>query len=80
MAATRLQPAENLSKRRPLANIFNLYILLSVIGQFAVHVIAMREVTALAKAFMPEYAQPVRVRAPLARRTHGRVDAAPLAG
>jgi len=34
----------------------------------------MREVTALAKAFMPEYVQPARTSAQLVRRTDGRAD------
>ena len=61
------QPAENLSKQRPQPNIFNFYILLSVIGQFAVHVIALVQVSALAKSFMPEYGAAPAVRPPHAR-------------
>ena len=57
-----VQPAENLSKQRPQANIFNLYIVLSVMGQFAVHVLALMQVSALAKSFMPAYELCTRVR------------------
>ena len=34
-------PVEKLSKKRPLTNIFNFYIILSVMGQAAVHVASL---------------------------------------
>jgi len=43
---------EHLSKKRPQANIFNWYILLSVIGQFAIHIYSMVTITNLAKSLM----------------------------
>jgi hypothetical protein len=49
------QPAETLSRVRPQPNIFNLYVLPSVLGQFAIHVAALVQVSALAKAHMPPY-------------------------
>ena len=44
------QPVEKLSRERPLGNIFNFYVLLSVLMQFAVHVAALLYVTGLSKS------------------------------
>jgi cation-transporting ATPase 13A1 len=43
-----LQPVEKLSRERPLSNIFNFYVLLSVLLQFALHIISMVYITELA--------------------------------
>ena len=43
------QPAEKLSRERPLSNIFNLYVLLSVLLQFAIHNASMVYNTNLSK-------------------------------
>ena len=42
------KPVEQLSRERPLTNIFNLYVLLSVLLQFAIHVVALLYITDLA--------------------------------
>jgi len=33
-----MQPIEKLSKERPQSNVFNIYLIGSVLGQFAIHV------------------------------------------
>jgi magnesium-transporting ATPase (P-type) len=43
-----LQPVEKLSRERPLSNIFNFYVLLSVLLQFALHIGSMIYITELA--------------------------------
>ena len=43
-----LQPVEKLSRKRPLSNIFNFYVLLSVLLQFALHIGSMVYITELA--------------------------------
>lgn len=48
--AAKLQTVEKLSRERPLGNIFNFYVLLSVLLQFAVHIVALVYVTGLSKA------------------------------
>jgi cation-transporting ATPase 13A1 len=47
------KPIQRLSKERPQPNIFNWYILLSVLGQFAVHVAALWYVVSEIKWFLP---------------------------
>lgn len=39
-----------LSRERPLGNIFNLYVFLSVVLQFAIHVAALLYITILSKS------------------------------
>lgn len=48
---SRAQPKEKLSKERPLSNIFNLYLVLSLLLQFALHITSMRYVTNLTPQF-----------------------------
>jgi cation-transporting ATPase 13A1 len=48
-----LQPVEKLSKERPLGNIFNLYVLLSVLLQFALHIVTMVYITTLSHTTAP---------------------------
>lgn len=54
---SRAQPKEKLSKERPLANIFNLYLVLSLLLQFALHIASMRYITNL----VPQYEPPEAV-------------------
>ncbi|PWN92733.1 putative SPF1-P-type ATPase [Acaromyces ingoldii] len=54
---SRAQPKEKLSKERPLANIFNLYLVLSLLLQFALHIASMRYITNLT----PLYEKPEEV-------------------
>jgi cation-transporting ATPase 13A1 len=48
------KPIERLSRKRPQPNIFNAYILTSVLGQFAVHAITMWTVVVETKKLLPE--------------------------
>lgn len=48
---SRAQPKETLSKERPLSNIFNLYLVLSLLLQFALHIASMRYITDLTPQF-----------------------------
>jgi cation-transporting ATPase 13A1 len=47
------KPIQKLSRERPQTNIFNWYIFLSVMGQFAVHIVALVFVVAEAKILLP---------------------------
>jgi cation-transporting ATPase 13A1 len=49
-----VQPVEKLSKERPLGNIFNFYVLLSVLLQFALHIVTMVYITDLSHS-LEEY-------------------------
>jgi cation-transporting ATPase 13A1 len=60
-----LQPVEKLSRERPLSNIFNFYVLLSVLLQFALHIISMVYITELAHG-LEEYVTEL----PLHRTAH----------
>lgn len=48
-----MQPVEKLSRERPLGNIFNLYVLLSVLLQFALHIVTLVYITDLAHLLDP---------------------------
>jgi cation-transporting ATPase 13A1 len=44
------QPVDKLSRERPLGNILNFYVLLSVLLQFAIHIAALLYMTILSKS------------------------------
>jgi cation-transporting ATPase 13A1 len=45
------QPVEKLSRERPLGNIFNFYVLLSVLIQFALHIASLVYITDLSHKY-----------------------------
>jgi cation-transporting ATPase 13A1 len=53
LCISRAQPVEKLSRERPLGNIFNLYVLLSVLIQFALHIVSLVYITNLAHFYEP---------------------------
>ncbi|KAI8866746.1 P-type ATPase [Ramicandelaber brevisporus] len=53
MCISKATPREQLSKQRPQSNIFNWYIMLSVMGQFIIHIGSLIYVTREAKRFEP---------------------------
>lgn len=48
-----MQPIEQLSRERPLGNIFNFYVVLSVLLQFSIHIAALLYITNLSYIFQP---------------------------
>lgn len=54
LGLSNAKPLKELSKKRPQPNIFNTYLLVSVIGQFAIHIYSLISVTYMAKSFMEQ--------------------------
>lgn len=50
LCISRAKPIDKLSRERPLGNILNLYVLLSILIQFAIHIAALLYMTILAKS------------------------------
>jgi len=53
LCISRAKPVEKLSRERPLGNIFNFYVLLSVLLQFALHIVTMVYITNLSHLLEP---------------------------
>ncbi|KZT35044.1 cation-transporting ATPase [Sistotremastrum suecicum HHB10207 ss-3] len=51
LCISRAKPVDKLSRERPLGNIFNLYVLLSVLIQFAIHIASLLYITALSNQY-----------------------------
>ena len=49
-----MQPVEELSKERPQPNIFNSYIIGSVLGQFAIHIVTLIYISSVAQQISPK--------------------------
>ncbi|KAF9271223.1 hypothetical protein BGZ74_006326, partial [Mortierella antarctica] len=55
MCISKATPLDKLSKEHTQANIFTFYIILSVLGQFAVHIFSLVYITHEAKVYKPEH-------------------------
>ncbi|KAF5309972.1 hypothetical protein D9619_010464 [Psilocybe cf. subviscida] len=53
LCISRAKPVDKLSRERPLGNIFNWYVMLSVLLQFALHIAALVYITDLAHSIEP---------------------------
>ena len=53
MCISRARPVDRLSKERPLSSIFNLYVVGSILVQFAIHVAAFIYLTNLCEVYEP---------------------------
>lgn len=53
LCISRAKPVEKLSRERPLGNIFNFYVLLSVLLQFALHIVTLVYMTNLTHSIEP---------------------------
>jgi len=51
LCISRAKPVEKLSRERPLGNIFNFYVLLSVLIQFALHIVSLIYITNLSHKY-----------------------------
>ncbi|KAK4985034.1 putative cation-transporting ATPase 1 [Elasticomyces elasticus] len=54
LSISRAKPVEQLSKERPQPNIFNPYIIFSVLGQFAIHIVTLIYISRYARSHAPE--------------------------
>ncbi|KAM0749614.1 hypothetical protein T439DRAFT_314935 [Meredithblackwellia eburnea MCA 4105] len=59
MCISRARPVDKLSKERPLSSIFNVYVVFSILLQFAIHVVAFLYLTDLCEKFAPAGSEPI---------------------